>query len=402
MKRTLNDKLIAALKPARKGARYDEWDAVVPGFGVRTTDTGSKSFIVVGRINGHKNPTRRKIGKVGVLPLAKAREEARRWLEQVASGNDPKIVAQEQARQAKQAEGDRFENLAELYIRKVLTKQINRDEIERIIRREFVEPWRGRLANSITTCEVADIVLAKADTAPGQARCMLNHVKQLFSWAAEVGRIPVSPAAINAKKLFGSLEQRTRVLNDAELTRLWHAASATPYPFGPIYQLLIMTGCRLNEVAQASRPEFDLRKKLWTVPASRMKGRLAHVIPLTPMMIAVIEKLPRWNEGGYLFSDDNGVTPVIVTDHVKTKIDKAARIYDWVNHDIRRTMRTRLSPLPIQYHVAELMIAHKQTGNSKVYNQFQYLDEKREGFTLWCDTLRAVVGSKPELYRAAS
>jgi hypothetical protein len=53
---------------------------------------------------------------------------------------------------------------------------------------------------------------------------------------------------------------------------------------------------------------------------------------------------------------------------------------DWVNHDIRRTVRTNLSRLAIEEHVRELMLAHTRKGIAGVYDRHSYLDEKRAGF----------------------
>jgi integrase len=69
---------------------------------------------------------------------------------------------------------------------------------------------------------------------------------------------------------------------------------------------------------------------------------------------------------------------------------------DWTLHDLRRTMRTHLSALPISGTVAELMIGHKQRGIRAVYDRFAYLDEQRSAFELWAARLRDIVEPPPE------
>ena len=66
-KRTLNDRTIKALKPAPAGQRRDLWDTVVPGLGIRSTDKGNHTYVLLTRFPGSKNPTRRTIGDVGAL-----------------------------------------------------------------------------------------------------------------------------------------------------------------------------------------------------------------------------------------------------------------------------------------------------------------------------------------------
>jgi hypothetical protein len=69
----------------------------------------------------------------------------------------------------------------------------------------------------------------------------------------------------------------------------------------------------------------------------------------------------------------------------------------WQFHDLRRTMRTRLSGLkdalglPIPDEVRELMIAHRRPELHQVYDQHTYRDEKRRGFELWAARLLEIV-----------
>jgi hypothetical protein len=82
----LTHRSIAALKPAAK--RYEVWDEIVPGFGVRV-DQARKSFVVVKRFPGAKHPTRRTIGHYGIMGLADARDTARNMICLITRGIDP-------------------------------------------------------------------------------------------------------------------------------------------------------------------------------------------------------------------------------------------------------------------------------------------------------------------------
>lgn len=67
----------------------------------------------------------------------------------------------------------------------------------------------------------------------------------------------------------------------------------------------------------------------------------------------------------------------------------------WVNHDLRRTVRTRLSKLRVNADVAELVIGHTLKGLIAVYDQHAYLDERREALELWEENLRSIVTPPP-------
>ena len=190
---------------------------------------------------------------------------------------------------------------------------------------------------------------------------------------------------------------RQRVLTDVELRALWRAAEKLGYPYGDLFRLLAITGQRKSEVAEARWREFDLSQKLWTIPPERMKGDAAHEVPLTDDAIAILEALPRFNNGDYVFSTTFGAKPVNGFSKAKVNLDRAmaAELGDAVDpfviHDIRRSMRTGLSALPIPNNVRELVIAHAQPGLHKVYDQHSYQQEKRHALNLWAARLRTIV-----------
>jgi hypothetical protein len=63
----------------------------------------------------------------------------------------------------------------------------------------------------------------------------------------------------------------------------------------------------------------------------------------------------------------------------------------WINHDIRRTVRSQLSRLKVSEEAREAVLAHARPGTKGTYDQHDYLDEKREALTLWAGRLRSIV-----------
>jgi integrase len=174
------------------------------------------------------------------------------------------------------------------------------------------------------------------------------------------------------------------------------------YPYGPLFQMLALVGQRKSEVAEARWREFDFDKKLWTIPPERMKMDDAHEVPLTDDAIAILAALPRFKKGDHLFSTMFGAKPVNGFSKAKERLDAAmaaelgGEVDHFVIHDIRRTMRTGLSALPIQDNVRELVIAHAQPGLHKVYDQHSYSAEKRHALELWGARLRSIVEPPPD------
>lgn len=352
-----------------------------------------------------KNPTRRALGTYGELTLEQARAKARKWLALIEQGKDPKIE-EERLRAAEQRKrASTFAAVAEDFIKDKLPGERNGREVERDIRREFMPAWGGRPVADITPFDVVQIVKAAKDRgSPYQAHNLLGIVRRLFSWAIaqHAYGLETSPCdRLKPKSLIGPKAARTRVLDDAEIRALWQATETIPYPYGPLFRMLALTGQRKSEVAEARWSEFDLTKKLWTIPAERMKADAPHVIPLSKEVLEILEALPRFERGDYLFSTTSGASPVNSFSKGKARLDKAMaaalgrEVAPFVIHDIRRTMRTGLSALPVPDLVRELVIGHTKPGLHKVYDQHAYLDEKRHALELWAKRLRDIVTPPP-------
>jgi integrase len=401
----LTDRKLQSLKPASTGKHYDVWDR--DGFGVRISDRGTKSFVLMARYADSTNPTRRTIGHYPAVSLAAARQTASQWREWIAAGKDPAIEIERQRLAEAQKRATTFAAVCEDFIRDKLPGESKAREVERDIRRVFIPAWGKRPITDILALEVRNLVKSyKDDGKPYQAHNLLGYARRIFNWAINQHcyGIEASPCdRLKPNDIIGERRARSRVLSDAELRAAWKASEGLDYPYGPLFQLLMLTGARRSEVAEARWSEFDLIKKIWTIPADRMKADAAHVIPLSDDALAILNSLPRFKSGDCLFSTCYGRIPVNSFHKAKEKLDAAmlaklggARLPDFVIHDIRRTVRTQLSAIPnISDLVRELVIGHTKPGLHKVYDQYAYLDEKRFALHSWAARLRSIVNPPP-------
>jgi integrase len=404
--RILTDRTIAALRPAAAGKRYDRLDGIVPGLAVRVTDKGSKSYVLTARYPGSLNPTRRALGDVGAVSLADVRTRARAWLALIKTGVDPKGIEEAQ----RKAEGDKrlaalretqatFEAVVGIFLDEyVRPRQRQAAAVERRLKAELIPHWAGRSIHSITRDDVEDLIRGIVRRpAPRYAFNVLDDMRMLFGWCVDVVprdkpyKLTASPCdRIKPGKLIGPKNVRTRVLSDAELKALWEACDEIGYPYGPLIRTLMLTGVRLNEAAGARWPEFN---GVWVIPAARFKSGQEHRLPITQDMQAHLDGLPRFKSGEHLFSARYGVHPVASFGAPKERIDKLmpAGTEPWVFHDIRRTVRTRLSALQIADHVAEMVIGHGRKGLARVYDQYRYEAEIRAALEAWQALLRRII-----------
>jgi integrase len=203
---------------------------------------------------------------------------------------------------------------------------------------------------------------------------------------------------LSQKDVLGEKLSRDRVLSDGELRAVWNAAGELGYPWGDCIRLLVLSGQRLREIADLNWSEINLNERLITIAGTRMKNGNAHDIPLGDHALALLRAVPEFPEGrGVVFSASGGKRPVAGFSRTKERLDRLSGVTNSVLHDIRRTMRTRLSALPIEDRVREAMIAHAAPGLHKVYDQHRYLAEKRAGFALWEAKLHSIVAPEQKV-----
>jgi integrase len=415
-KQNLTDRKLKTLKAAPEGQRLEIMDQVIAGFGVRVSDTGLRSFILKTRYPGSRHPTRRTLGEYPALSLEDARRKAADWRTLIKQGIDPTLAEQRQRETELRKQATTVMAVASDFFTEKLVGERKGEEAERMFRRELLPAWGSRPITEITDLDVVAIVKAKKSTAPAEARNLLALVKRFFTWTIDqrVYGLKTSPAdGLRPSKLIGKKRRGDRILSDDEMFALWRAASRIGYPHGPVYQLLMLTALRLNEVADASRSEFDLPNRIWIIPGERMKGEneeaRPHAVPLTQDIMAVLDRLPRFKGGDHLFSTSFGTSPVWMASKVKDRIDARmlrtlralarrrgedstrATLAPWKNHDIRRTVRSQLSRLKVSEEAREAVLAHARPGIKGTYDLHDYFDEKREALEHWAARLRSIV-----------
>jgi integrase len=392
----LSDRFITSPKRKPARGRKDYADALVPGLALRVTEAGHLSFVLITRYPSNpKNPTRRALGDYGELTLEAARHKAREWLALISRGIDPRVEEARRRAEAQRKQVNSFSAVASQFLDRHAAGLRKAAEARRIIEGEFVNRWRHRAITDILSEEAAAAIRAIVNRgAPYQAHNALGYLRRLFNWAIGTHEFGIDASPVDKLRpadLIGKREPRDRVLSDAELAAVWAAADRLGYPYGPLFRLLILTGQREREIADMTWLEVDPSNELWTIPATRMKGGRAHEVPLCADAMALLQALPRFTAGAFVFTTTAGAKPVNGFSKAKVRIDLISGVPDWKIHDLRRTMRTHLSALPVQDLVRELVIAHAKPGLHRVYDQHAYQQEKRECLALWETRLKAIL-----------
>ena len=140
-KRNLTDRTLKSLEKqkAPKGTTYDIMDTAVPGLGVRVSETGRRTFILVARYPGSKNPTRRALGQYGALELTDARAKARKWIALIEKGTDPADEEEQQQRAEQRKRQNSFAAVADEFIKYIHRQKLRTAPVmEHNLTRTFV------------------------------------------------------------------------------------------------------------------------------------------------------------------------------------------------------------------------------------------------------------------------
>ena len=191
--------------------------------------------------------------------------------------------------------------------------------------------------------------------------------------------------------------KRDRTHTDAELALIWQATGPLGYPFGPLVLLLILTGCRREEVAGMRWSELHADRSLWVVPAERVKNGVQHSIPLSRWAQSIIAELPRFVGSDLVFTT-TGTTSVSGYSRFKRALDDAVTelnggtpIPAWTLHDRRRSAASGMAKLGIALPVIERILNHISGpsfgGVAGIYQRHSFDDEKRVALEAWAQHL---------------
>jgi integrase len=396
MATVLTVKSLENLKPGP--ARREVPDGLLPGLYFIVQPSGKSSWAVRYRAAG--KPRKLTIGPYPSVDLKSARELARAALAKVAGGIDPGAEKKASKAAAAIPANDLVEHVAARFVSHYARRQLKAStakEVERVLEKEIVGPWRGRRLSQIGRADVHDLLDGIVERgSPITANRTLAWLHRLCSWAIERGLMEVNPCA--GVRAPAAETARDRVLSDDELVGVWRAAVGLEQPYGAFIKLLILTGARRTEVAEMTWQELDLAANLWTLPKERSKNEREHTVPLADSAVEILRGLPRIADSGLIFTL-NGRKRITGFHRTKQNIDAVmpSDTVPWTLHDLRRTFASGCARLGVAVHVVEAALNHRSgtiKGVAAIYNRYSYDAEKRSAMQAWARHVEAVVSGE--------
>lgn len=392
-------------KPSADKPQYEIRDGKIAGLFVRISKE-AKTFVLKYRFEGR--PLRLTVGRYPDLSLLEARNKAQDARSQIAKGIDPQAVKKKE----KQKLADRVDGLVKQFIDeeckgpkfektgvplKTSWKNIKADLDHS--KASLVESCGTRSIHHVTDADIASILKkVTAKRGPQAANNALKRMKAFFLWCRKPPRrlIAVSPCEGMDKP--AEEASRERVVTDAELAAIRQGCDAVGYPYGNIVKLLMLTGQRRTEVAAMRWTELDLDAGNWEMPGDRTKNDEPTIIPLSTLALDILKAVPCLNDTFVFPARGNEESHFSGYSKCKKDLDKKALIdgkalENWTQHDLRRTLATNLGRRQVAPHIIEHILNHKAASMSavaKIYNRYQYLDEKRQALQMWADHIQAL------------
>ncbi|MBM7070934.1 integrase family protein [Shewanella sp. 202IG2-18] len=371
------------------------------GLSVRVTRKGKVVFQMRFRHAG--KPCRLDLGSYPQTSLKEVRTEVLELRAQLEKGHDPRAIrnAQKRANQEAITVNELFEQWYQNYC-------VQHYKYPKPMKRIFeihISPKVGKiLSDKVTLHEWLFLFEQLAKEHPGTVRHAVVITKQMTSWGRKRQLVKVnSLIEIKAKSdLKLPDNRRKRVLTDDEMRICFEAIEQMKTrPISIItLHLLFHFGCRGSELRLAKKKDFDLKNKVWTIPKENHKaGRFTNDAlkrPIIDEILPLVEKAMELSPGEYLLSINGERLSTSGLEHHPIGIIRWAKkkkdidMEPWTVHDIRRTVRTRMSRLTTN-DIAEIALGHVLTGVRSIYDQYDYLEEQAVAYRAWFKCLSQIL-----------
>lgn len=382
----LTDAKLRTTKPGPKPLKLSDFE----GLFLLVKPTGSRLWRMAYRFDG-----KQKVLALGSYPdvslrdARKAKDDARELL---AAGRDPAHLRKVTKLKAKVGAGNTFAMVANEWFAarsndwvdtysERLRARLDGDMIPDLGRRPIAEIEPIELLACVRKIEERD--------APEMARRVLQMASAIFRYGVATGRCPRDPA----QDLRGALKspgpgKRRASLKPSELPEFMrNLAEYNGDEQTKLAVLLIAhTFVRTSEVRFAAWDEFeDLEGELplWRIPAERMKMRREHLVPLTPQVVQLLEKIRALSRGSRLLFPSNTRSGVISENTMIYALYRMGYHSRATVHGFRSTASTILNEREFNRDWVEMQLAHFAGDVRSIYNAAEWITGRRKMMTWW-------------------
>jgi integrase len=252
-----------------------------------------------------------------------------------------------------------------------------------------VFPALGDIAiKEITPPTVLEVIRAvESRGALDVASRILQRTSAVFRYAIQTGRATYNPAADMKGVLKTRKVEHRSAISRADLPDFLKKLDS--YSGDPVTKLgltlIVLTFVRTGELRGARWEEFDVDQGEWRIPAERMKMRSAHIVPLSPQALAVIEELrPLTGQSDLLFPSKRNQRKPISENTLLYALYRLGYHKRATVHGFRALASTILNETGFRPDVVERQLAHVERNKVRAaYHRSEYLEERRKMMDWW-------------------
>jgi integrase len=266
----------------------------------------------------------------------------------------------------------------------------------KVIRRLEVDafPWIGaRPIGEITAPELlAMLRRVESRGALDTAHRVHQNCGQVFRYAIATGRAQRDPSA----DLRGALPPVSRkhyptITDPKAIGELIRAIDGYIGTYSTRYALRLapMLFVRPSELRKAEWCEFNLGKAEWRIPASRMKMKAPHIVPLSTQAVAILSELHCMSgTDKYVFPSPRTAKKPMSDNTINAALHRLGYKGEFVGHGFRHMASTLLNEQGWNRDAIERQLAHaERDGVRAAYNYAEYLPERKRMMQAWADYL---------------
>ena len=358
--RTLSKRIVDRLSVDDKDAVF--WDRELPGFGLRVYPSGAKVYVVQTRRGGRSK--RVSVGRHGDVSPDQARKEAARIIARIKSGQAP--IPDPPKTDPTMAE------LAERYQREHVAMHCKPATMRhyRIMLAKHIVPALGEL--TVADVERKHILAFQYELRekPTVANRALEMLVKMFNLAEAWELRPAGKNPCRFVRRYKVQPQHERFLTPEELHRLGQALDAAPAERlasqhgATAIRLLVLTGCRRNEILGLSWEDVDFKAGELRLPDTKTGAR---VVPLTPPAAEVLTVLSRVPGNPWVFPGRKRGTHQRNINDSWDRIRKRARLDGVRLHDLRHSFASRALALGESLSMIGKLLGHTQIQTTARY-----------------------------------
>ena len=346
--------------PKDKQAFYR--DSALPGFALRVTPGGTKSFIVEKRVNGKGR--RITIGQHGLMTVEEARKQALIVLSDMAQGQDP-AVERKKKEVTKITLLECFDDY--LKVRNNLTETTRKDYEVAIYK--ALKDWQQTPLVNITRDHVLQRHRALGENSHARANNTMRVLRALFNFAMyHYETLDGTPIVlVNPVKYLSDcrawyrIQPRQSLLKPHQLPDWYQATLELMNPTTRDYlHFLLFTGLRRSEAAKLAWANVDFEDRSFTIPDT--KNHCPHTLPLSNFLFELLQARYEARENDFVFPGKTNKGYLL---HSRTAIDRVVHLsgIHFTPHDLRRTFITVAESLDISAYALKRLLNHKMAND---------------------------------------